>query len=163
MRMRVLALALLAAAAALHLLVTVPLQRQAGAHGDEYRRLRDERRLVHGRLARWQRAETLRRQAASVFTATGSEDVVRLVRRSLVDSLEGSPASGVRISVRPGGRGEVAAAVSVSAEGEFDEVVRLASHLVRAGSGLVLQTVLFSPRSPTVGMTVEAFGPRRVP
>jgi hypothetical protein len=160
--MRVLSLALLAAAAALHLLVTVPLQRQAGAHGDEYRRLRDERRQVHGRLARWQRAETLRRQAASVFTAGGSEDVVRLVRRSLVHSLEGSPVAGVRISVRPG-RDQVAAAVSVTAEGDFGEVVRLASHLVRAGSGLVLQTVLFSPRSPAVGMTMEAFGPRGAP
>jgi hypothetical protein len=160
--MRVLALSLLAGAAALHLLVTVPLQRQAGAHGDEYRRLRDERRQAHTRLSRLERAETLRRQAASVFTAPGSEDVVRLVRRSLVHSLEGSPVSGVRISVRPGGRDHVAAAVTLTAEGDFDAVVRLASHLVRSGSGLVLQTVLFSPRDPIVGLTLEAFGPRGV-
>jgi hypothetical protein len=160
MRPRILALALLAGAAALHLMVTVPLQRQAGAHGDEYRRLRDERRQVQTRLARWHRAESLHRQAATVFTAGGSGDVVRLVRRSVVDSLEGSPVSGVRISVRPGGREQVAAALTLNAEGEFDDVVRLASHVVRTGSGLVLQSVLFSPRPSVVGLSLEAFGPR---
>jgi hypothetical protein len=154
-----LALALLAAAAALHVLVTVPMQRQAAVDGDEYRRLRDQRRQVQSRVARLERAESLRRQAAGVFNAPAAEDVVRLVRRSLIGSLEGVPVSKVRMSVRPGGREHVAAAVTLNAEGDFDEVVRLSGHVVRAGSGLVLQTVTFAPRRPVVGLVVEAVGP----
>ena len=64
-----------------------------GRGGDEYRRLRDERRQAQSRVARLERAESLRRQAARVFNAAGTEDVVRLVRRSLIGSLEGAAVS----------------------------------------------------------------------
>jgi hypothetical protein len=153
------ALALLAAAAAVHVLVTMPAQRQAAVDGDEYRRIRDQRRQVQSRLARLERAESLRRQAAGVFNAPVSEDVVRLVRRSLIGSLEGAAVSKVRMSVRPGGREHVAASVTLNAEGEFEDVVRLSGHVARTGSGLVLQTVTFAQRRPGVGLLVEAVGP----
>ncbi len=159
MRARLLALALLAAAAAVHVLVTVPLQRQAAIDGDEYRRIRDQRRQVQARVARLERAESLRRQAATVFGASGADDVVRLVRRSLIGSLEGVPVSKVRMSVRPGGREHVAASVTLNAEGDFEDVVRLSGHVARAGSGLVLQTVSFAQRRPGVGLVLEAVGP----
>jgi nitrous oxidase accessory protein NosD len=156
---RVLALALLAAAAAIHLWATVPLQRQAGADGDEYRRLRDQRRQAQSRLDRAQRGENLRRQAAAVFASGGEGDVVRTARQSMLGALEGAEVSKVRLSVRPG-RDAVAATVTLVAEGEFQEVVRLSSHLVRAGSGLLLQAVTFSPGPTSVGLQVEALGPR---
>lgn len=154
-----LALALLAAAAAVHLLVTLPLQRQTAADAEAYRRARDERRLVHARLARLERAELLRRQAAAVLAGTASEDTVRLARRSVIDSLEGVPVSEVRLSVRPGAREQVAAAVTLAAKGEFEDVLRLAGQLARAGSGLVLRTVSFSALRGSVNLTVEAVGP----
>lgn len=159
MRARLLALALLAAAAALHVLVTVPLQRQAAVDGDEYRRIRDQRRQLQSRVARLERAESLRRQAATVFGTSTAEDVVRLVRRSLIGSLEGVPVSKVRMSVRPGGREQVATSVTLNAEGDFEDVVRLSGHVVRAGSGLVLQSVIFAQRRPGVGLVVEAASP----
>jgi hypothetical protein len=157
--MRLLALALLAAAAALHVLVTVPSQRRAAVDGDAYRRLRDERRQAQSRLARLERAESLRQQAAGVFNAAGADDVVRLVRRSLIGSLDGAAVSKVHMSVRPGGGEHVAAAVTLNAHGEFEDVVRLSGHVARAGSGLVLQTVTFAQRRPGVGLTMEAVGP----
>jgi hypothetical protein len=158
MKMRMLALALVAAAAALHVLVTMPLQRRAAVDGDEYRRLRDVRRQVQSRLARLERAESLRRQAAGVFNAAGPEDVIRLVRRSLIGSLEGAAVSKVRMSVRPGGREQVAVAVTLNAEGDFEDVVRLSGHVARTGSGLVLQTVTFLQQRPAVGLELEAVG-----
>jgi hypothetical protein len=159
MRMRLLALALLAAAAAIHVLVTLPAQRQAAADGAEYRRVREERRLVQARLARLERAEQLRRQAAAVFAAPAAEETVRLARRSLITSLDGVPLSNVRLSVRPGGRDDVAAVVTLTAEGGFDEVVQFSGHVVRPGSGLVLQTVAFTSRQRVVSLTVDAVGP----
>lgn len=158
MRMRLLALALLAAAAAIHVLVTLPAQRQAAADGAEYRRVREQRRLVQARLARLERAEQLRRQAAAVFAAPAPEETVRLARRSLIASLDGLPLSNVRISVRPG-RDDVAAVVTLTAEGGFDEVVQFSGHVVRPGSGLVLQTVAFTTRQRVVSLTVDAVGP----
>jgi hypothetical protein len=163
MKMRMLALALLAAAAAVHVLVTVPLQRQAAVDGDEYRRLRDQRRQVQSRVARLERAESLRRQAAGVFNGEGTEDVIRLVRRSLIGSLEGAAVSKVHMSVRPGSREHVAAAVTLNAQGEFEDVVRLSGHVARTGSGLVLQTVTFAQRRPGVGLVLEAVGPSASP
>jgi hypothetical protein len=157
-RPRALALVLVAAAAAVHLLLTVPLQRQAGADGDEYRRQREQRRQAQARLARLERGETLRRQAAAVLAGGSPEDTVRRVRRSLIGSLEGAPVSNVRLSVRPGLREQVAAAVTLNAEGGFGDVVRLSGQVARAGSGLLLQSVTFSARPPTVGLTIEALG-----
>ena len=155
-----LALALLAAAAALHVLVTVPLQRQAAVDGDEYRRLRDQRQKAQSRVARLERADSLRRQAAGVYSGAGGDDVVRLVRRSLIGSLDGASVSKVRMSVRPGGREQVAALVTLNAEGDFDDVVRLSGHVARVGSGLVLQMVTFAQRNtPGVTLMVEAIGP----
>src|SRR6185503_17825425 len=110
---RVLGLVLLAAAAALHVLVTVPRQQQAAADGDAYRGLRDQRRQVQSRLARIERADGLRRQAAAVFARGGTEDVVRDVRRAVIGTLEGTPVSNVWLAVRPGGRDQVAASVSL--------------------------------------------------
>lgn len=159
MKARVLALVLLAAAAALHLWVTVPLQRQAGADGDEFRRLRDQRRQAQSRLARAARAEALRGQAAAVFAGGDDGEVVRTARKSLITSLEGADVSRVRMSVRPG-RDAIAATVSLNAEGPFQEVVRLSSHLARAGTGFLLQAVTFLPGPTGVGLQLEALGPR---
>jgi len=159
---RLLALALLAAAAAVHVLVTMPAQRQAAIEQEEYHRIRDQRRQAQARVSREGRAEALRRQAAAVFAAPAAEESVRLARRSLIGSLEGVPVSNVRMSVRPGmAREQVAAAVKLDAEGEFEDVVRLSGHVARAGSGLVLRSVSFARRPSVVGLTVEAVGPGR--
>lgn len=161
MKARLLALALLAAAAAVHVTVTLPAQRQAAIDQEEYRRIRDERRRAQSRLARFDRAEALRRQAAAVLTAPAAEDTVRLVRRSLIGSLEGIPVSNVRMSVRPGAGREQVAAVTLAADGDFEDVVRLSGHVARVGSGLVLRSVSFARRPSLVGLTVEAVGPGR--
>jgi hypothetical protein len=157
---RVAGLVLLAASVLVHLLVTVPRQQRAGEDGDAYRTLRDQRRQVQARLARMERADSLRQKAAAALGGGGAEEVVRGVRRSVISTLEGSAVSNVRLAVRPGGRDQVAASVSLSAEGGFTDVVGLSSQVARAGSGLLLQSVTFSPTVHTVGLVVEAVGPR---
>jgi hypothetical protein len=162
-RARLLALGLLAAATAVHVLVTLPLQRQAASDGAEYRRARDARRRVHARLARLERAEMLRRQAAAVFKAAAAGETVRIARRSLIGSLGGVPVSNVRISARPGTGQHVATAVTLDADGAFDDVIRLSGHVARPGSGLVLQAVSFVARERSVRLSLEAVGPAEGP
>ena len=62
------------------------------------------------------------------------------------------------MSVRPGAREQLAAAVTLNAERDFEDVVRLSAHVARPGSGLVLQTVTFLQQRPGVGLALEAVG-----
>ncbi|HEY7410158.1 MAG TPA: hypothetical protein VII13_05425 [Vicinamibacteria bacterium] len=144
-------------ALAVHFALARPWRRSAVAAGAEEGRLRDERREVAHKRAALEKREAVRLRAAVPIAAREPGELVRAVRRSLVESLEGAGARGVRLGVRPG-RHAAAAAVSLAAEADFEEVMRLSGHLVRPGSGLVLERVRFSPRPGGVGLDVEAVG-----
>lgn len=143
--------------------LVLPLKRQVSGSLLQMRKLDEEQNEVSLRLASLERREALSRRAAAVFSpAAGSEGTLRAVRRSVVSSLSGAGVSGVRLSMRAGAT-PVVASVRITAEGGFAEIVRLSGHLVRPGSGLVLERARFSPRSPRVGLDVEAVGLRARP
>lgn len=82
---------------------------------------------------------------------------MREIRRGVVDLVTRARVSAVRLGVRPG-RSPAAAAVSLSAEGSFADVVRLTGELARAGGGLVFERVRLASHAPRVGLDVQASG-----
>jgi len=159
-RARLIAGLVLLAALAVYVTVALPFRQRTAAAGDEFRRIREERRQARSRLAHLERGEALRRRTEEVFAGarTAAGGPVGVVRRSVVRSLEGVPVSGVRLGVRPGSRPPRMATVDLRAEGDFDDVLRLSGHLVRPGSGLVLERVIFTPRSASVTLILAAVG-----
>jgi len=159
MNVRVAGLVLLLLAAVLYVAGAVRLESQAALASDEYRQARDRRRDARSRLAELERREAARTRAVAVLAAARNAPGggVRDVRRRIVDLVTRSRVSGVRLGVRPG-RPPASAAVALSAEGSFAEVMRLTGELARAGSGLVLDRVRLGSRSSRVGLEVEASG-----
>jgi hypothetical protein len=145
---------LAAAALALYAAAALPLQRQAAAAADEYRRARDEARDTRARLARLERRELAHARAVAVGAGTPGE-TVRTVRRAVVRSLEGAPVSGVRLGVTPS-RGPFAARMRLSAEGAFSDVVALTGAVSRPENGVVLDRVRLVPRQDRLGLEVDA-------
>ena len=118
---RWIAAGLLVAAVVLYAAVAVPTQRQAAAAADEYRRARDDARDVRSRLARLERRDAVHTRAAAAVAGATPGETVRVVRRSVVQTLQDAGVSGVRLSVTPG-RPPFAARVRLSASGPFPEV-----------------------------------------
>jgi hypothetical protein len=160
---RWIALGVLGAAGLLYATAAVPLQRQAAAAADEYRKTRDERREVRTRLARLQRREAVQRHAAQVIPAGATPgDTVRAVRRVVVQTVASAGLSGVRLGVRPG-RAPVLAEVHLSTEGPFGDVVRLCGLLTRGETGLVLSQLRLTPRSMGAALDLDAVVPGTAP
>jgi hypothetical protein len=149
---------LLVAAAVVHFGVTVPLERRTSSSLQELKQLDGERRQAASRMASLERRQALDRRLAAAFSPTvvASMATLRAVRLSVVDSLDDVDVSGVRLSVRPGTARTTR--VSVVAQGGFDEVIRLSAHLVRPGTGLVLERATFNSRSSGVDLSLQAVG-----
>jgi hypothetical protein len=156
---RLLGLAPLLAAVLLYAGAVHPLRARAEAARDEYREARRARQQAQSQLAPLERRETLRRQAAAVFAHAAADEggPTAALRRSVLATLEGSGASGVRLGVRPG-PGPAEATVRLSAVASFADAVRLSGELAGPGSGLILQRVRLEPRGDRqrVGLDVEA-------
>jgi hypothetical protein len=157
--LRVPALALLVAAIVLYAAVARPLRQQAWAAGDEYRRLRDERRVQQARVALLQRRESRQQSLAAAAANWSRQDVLRAARLAVVRSLDDGSLKDVRLGVDRTMTAQVLAAVKLSAEGDFDDVVRASGHLVRPGSGLVLAHVQMTPLAERVNLRLEAVVP----
>lgn len=164
MKVRAAGLVLLLLAVALYVAGAVRLESQAAAASDEYRQARDRRRDTRSRLAELEHREAARARAIAILAAARNAPAggVREVRRGIVDLVTRSRVSGVRLGVRPG-RPPASAAVALSAEGSFADVVSLTGELSRAGRGLVLERVRLDARSSRVGLDVEASGLGSVP
>lgn len=164
MKLRLLGLAMLVAAALLHVGVAVPARAVAAAAADEQRRLRSERREVQQGLGRVQREQAARAAAARAIGAVPVPDgrEAPLLRRALLASLQELPLGAVRLSVRPG-RSPVGASASLSAEGALDDVVRLAGELVRPGRGLALSRARFAAAPSGVALELDLFSLRQAP
>jgi hypothetical protein len=155
MRARWLAALLVAAAGGLYVAVGLPMQRQATAAADEYKRARDEARDIRARLARLERRDAAHARAAAALPAAATPaDTVRAVRRVVVQALQEAKVAGVRLGVSSA-RAPYAARVRLSAEGPFAQVVSLAGLLARPDRGLVLERVRFAPRGDRVGLDLE--------
>ena len=164
MRARVAAAVLLLLAVAVYAAGTRPLRAQAAAASEQYRQARDQRRDARARLAEIERREAARGRAAAALAAARSAPAggVRDVRRGVVDVVTRARVSAVRLGVRPG-RPPASASVTLSAEGSFADVVRLAAELARPGQGLVFDRVRLVSRPPRVGLDLDAAGLGRAP
>jgi len=163
-KVRVAGVVLLLLAVVLYVAGAVRFESQAAAASDEYRQARDRRRDARSRLAALERREAARARAVAVLAAARNAPAggVREVRRGIVDLVNRSRVSSVRLGVRPG-RPPASAAVALSAEGSFADVMRLTGELARAGRGLVLDRVRLNARSSRVGLDLEASGLGSVP
>ena len=162
-RVRVVALALLLATAAVYAGLTLPLQRKAAAAAEAYHLARNERREARARLAEVHRRESaLRRAAPAPGGAAVPGDPVGQTRHGIVASLEGAGLSGVRLAVRPASP-PAAALIRLGAEGAFADVVRLTGELVRPGTGVVLERYQLSGKESRVAVHVEGVGLQAAP
>jgi hypothetical protein len=157
MTARILAAFLLVAALLVYVVVALPMRRAADASGDEYRRARDARRASVARLAQAERREAARKAALVLVTppqAGGEKEAMGALRRSVIASLGEARVSNVRLNITPG-RPPVRATLQISAEGDFQEVVRLSGRIVRPGSGLTLDRVRLDPTATGVTLQLE--------
>ncbi len=155
---RVLAALLLLGAGLLYVGVTLPAHRAAADAEDAVGRARAERPGLRARLAEreHQAAAEDKASAAVAAAASGPGDPVVRLRRSVVGSLDGAAVSAVRLAVTAG-RSPVGARLQLSAEGRFAEILRLAGHLVRPGTGLVLENVRLRPSPAGLALDLSAF------
>ena len=161
MKARVAAAVLALAALAVHLGLTSRYRTQAAAAADEFRQVRDERKQVGSRLAHKLRLEDAQRRAGQLPTAQGGLTPTRAARLQVVRSLQGSGVSRVHLGVAPAPRSPQAVNVRLTGEGSFEDVLRFAGHIVRPGSGLLLQDVALQNQDERVALVLEAVGVAR--
>jgi hypothetical protein len=148
----------LAAALALYAGLVLPLRTRGNEARDAYSRARRERQQAQSALAPLERQEAARRDAVAAFAGAAARDggAVAAVRRSVLATLGGSPATDVHLGVRPDPGG---LAVRVRATAPYADGLRLARDLARPSTGLVLQRVRIAPQRDDrrqVGLELEA-------
>jgi hypothetical protein len=153
-------IALLLLAVAVYAAVTSPADEAAAEARTQTERLVRERQDGAGKLADIERRAAFLGRAAALMNqpaaARGDESIQR-VRAGIVRSLRDMHVSHVRLEVRPA-PGPAIAAVALSAEGGFFELLRLIAQLNRPGSGLVLQHVTMSGAPYTLAFDAVAIG-----
>jgi len=154
MKVRLGAASLLVVAVALYAAVAVPMQRQAAAAADEYRRARDEARDIRARLARLERRDAAHARASHAIAADTPGAAVRAVRRSVVQTLQAARVSGVRLGVMAA-RAPYTTRVHLTAAASFADAVALTGLLARPETGVVLDRVQLTPRGDGVALEVE--------
>lgn len=154
MSARPLAFLLLTAAAAGYAGLALPAQRAAADLGDDYRRARERRRDATQRLSRIERQPAAQGGARRGPEGPSSEPLVSL-RRSVLESVDGSGVSNVRLSLSPG-RAPVAASVHLSGEGRFEDVVRFTAAVAPPGGRVVLERVRLAPGPDTIFLELDA-------
>jgi hypothetical protein len=155
---RLVASALALAALGVHFGLVARQEGRAAMATDDYRRLRDERQQVAGRLARQARLENAQRRAGRLPNRDGALTPARAARLQIVKTLAGSGVSNVRIGVAPAGRPPLAVSVHLSGEGSFDDVLKLTGGVAGPGSGLLLQQVALEARDTRVSVSMDAVG-----
>jgi hypothetical protein len=151
---RSLAAGLLVLSVALYAAVAVPMQRQAAGAAEEYRVARDESRDIRARLGRLERRDAAHVRAVAAVAGATPADTVRAVRRSVVQTLQDSRVSGVRLGV-VAGHAPYAARVHLSASGRFPEVMTLVGRVARPETGVVLEHVHLTPRGDDVTLDLD--------
>jgi hypothetical protein len=148
--LRAAAVLLLSAAVLLYVGLAAPLRTRAAAAEEDRRRVQEQSARAEARLV------ALERRMGALSAAGAASDPGTL-RRSVVASLEGVPVTAVRIAVHPA-RPSAPAAVTLSAEGSFADLVALSGRVVRPGSGIVLTRIRLAPRTLALRMDLEALG-----
>lgn len=153
------ATALLLFAVLVWAMVARPLRQDTASLGDEYRRLRDERRRLESRAGSLRRAEAARQQAlAGMMSGRGRS--LQDTRRAALASLTQAELGQVTVSVRPArlGVAEGGFQVRIQGMGAFGEAVKLASWLAGGAGGFLLEQVTFTRQGEGVSVAIEAHG-----
>lgn len=119
----------------LYLGVTRPARAERDAARAEFSVLRVEREALRARAA------DLARRAAAVAAPDGAAAAVTALRASLLRATEGLPVTGVRLAAEAGARGAVAARGRLTAEGDQEDLLRLADRLAEASSGVLIDSL----------------------
>jgi hypothetical protein len=130
-----LALGCALSALALHLGVTRPARAERDEARAEFSALRVEREALRARTA------DLARRAAAVEAPAGAAAAVTALRASLLRATEGLPVTGVRLAAESGARGAVAARGRLTAEGDQEDLLRLADRLAETSSGVLIDSL----------------------
>jgi len=157
-KVRLLAAGLLLAAAALWTFWGRPLRQETLSLGDEYRRLRDQRRQMESGAGH-DRTGAARRRALSSLASNRGE-TLPTARRSALEVLAKAELGEVKIGVKRAKLGSVtgAAQVRIQGSGSFAQVVKLAGQLTQPPTGFLLEQVSFTPRGERVEVAIEAWG-----
>lgn len=146
---------LLTAAVAAYAGLALPARRAAADLGDDYRRARERRRDATQRLSRIERRPTARGSALRAPDGQPSSEPLVSLRRAVLESVQGSGVSNVRLSLSPG-RAPVAASIHLSGEGRFEDVVKFAAAVAPPGGNIVLDRVRFAPGPDTIFLELDA-------
>jgi hypothetical protein len=158
-RARLLATGLLLASALTGIFAARPWRQETLGLGDEYRRLRDERRRVEARTGSLMRAGAIR-QRTLVTLASSRGRTLPNTRRAALQCLAQVDLGEVKLGVRLAklGSAEGVAQVHILGAGSFAEVVKLTGQLASGPGGFLLDQVTFTPRGERVGFAIEAYG-----
>ncbi len=160
MKLRLASLALLAAALAIHLGVTLPAWSAAAQIQDAYRRARDARRSLSLRAAAAEKRVAARQRLAAVLAsaAQGPGDDLARLRRDAIAAARQAGVTGVRLEVTAGS-GPVAAVLRLAAGGPVRAVTALAADLP-ASRAVVLDSVRFVPGDSGGNVSIDIAGVR---
>lgn len=154
------ALVLLLLAGGLYAGIAVPARRASAVADADLLRLQAEAEALRRRVAEAEpkrAAENAWRQARPETDGT-----VAGLRRVLLHSVEGSPVSGVRLSVAPLAP-PLAARTRIAAVGRFSDLLGLSDRLVDPRTGVVPERLRFLPVGPELSFELEGvvLGPAR--
>jgi hypothetical protein len=153
------ALVCVALAALLYVAVTRPASQALGSVGDEYARLRRERRAGQTELNRAERRDRNRQRAVALLSSRAdlAGRPLTAIRRAVLARLSGVPVSDVRLEVA-NDRNRNRVQVRVEARGAFLDLAGLCARLAAPGAGLAIKSVTLArrPREERVSLTVEA-------
>lgn len=160
MRLRILSLALLAMALAVHFGLTVPTWSEAAAAHDAYRDAREDRRGAALRLAAARRRAAARTRLADALrdTSQGPGDDVAHLRRAAIEAARTAGVGGVRLEVAAA-RGQVAASLRLSAAGPLHSVSTLAEDLPGRRAVVLDSARLESVEAGTVRVELQGVRP----
>ncbi len=149
-------LALLVAAAVIHVGVTLPARRARDEAREAFARKREERERLRADVARLERrAPTARTQAPGEATAAA-----RALRQSLLRATRGLPVREVQIAAQADPRAGVAARGRLTAAGTQANLLRVAGRLAEPASGVVLELVRLIAGPGTHRLEVETISLR---
>jgi hypothetical protein len=153
-RLRFAGWALLGLAAAVYGGLAAPLRTKLLAARAELAAARD--RGASRRAAEDVRSAEMARAVSRLLRLRGrASDPVLSARKSALASVPGAGVKVLSLSVRPA-RAPLAAAATVSAEGQLADLCRMVARLTRDGEGLVLERATFTPASAGVQVRIEA-------
>jgi len=156
MKAPVLMALLLAAAGLLHFAVTLPARSAAQAAWSEHRTLWAQQKATRQQLAGAERREMrLRKAVALASTAGPAGGQLAWLRVAVLDSLSQVPVSGVKLEVRAAAS-PLSASVHVTAQGAWDNLLRLAARVTDPPAALVLDHVRLSSGSSGLQIDLDA-------